>query len=62
MSRKDFKTFKPIARELIIDIDMDDYSPVTWMMIIIIIILCMFTCRFVIVARVLISVPSVGSL
>ena len=28
MSRKDFKTFKPVSRELIFDIDMDDYSPV----------------------------------
>ncbi|KAK8793834.1 hypothetical protein WA171_002964, partial [Blastocystis sp. BT1] len=28
MSRKDFKTFKPMSRELIFDIDMDDYSPI----------------------------------
>ena len=30
MSRKDFKTFKPVSRELIFDIDMDDYSPVSF--------------------------------
>lgn len=29
MSQKTSDAFKPVTRELIFDIDMDDYSPVT---------------------------------